>query len=78
MPTEGLGCFEIFKDSFNPYMNAFVSESHNSEEVSDDKKETENPSPLSGAFGMFSTISSAVQSTVSEIERVMYKMILFL
>ncbi|KAM3844222.1 protein FAM114A2 isoform 3-T5 [Vipera latastei] len=40
-----------------------MKESHNSEEVSDDKKETENPSPLSGAFGMFSTISSAVQST---------------
>uniref|UniRef100_A0A2D4G1W0 Family with sequence similarity 114 member A2 n=1 Tax=Micrurus corallinus TaxID=54390 RepID=A0A2D4G1W0_MICCO len=40
-----------------------IKESQNSEEVSDDKKETENPSPLSGAFGMFSTISSAVQST---------------
>ncbi|XP_058022013.1 protein FAM114A2 [Ahaetulla prasina] len=40
-----------------------IKESHNSEEVSDDKKETENPSPLSGAFGMFSTISSAVQTT---------------
>ncbi|XP_070595124.1 protein FAM114A2 isoform X2 [Erythrolamprus reginae] len=41
-----------------------IKESHNSEEVvSDDKKEGENPSPLSGAIGMFSTISSAVQST---------------
>ncbi|XP_034257766.1 protein FAM114A2 isoform X1 [Pantherophis guttatus] len=40
-----------------------IKESHNSEEVSDDKKETENPSPLSGAFGMISTISSAVQTT---------------
>ncbi|XP_026552430.1 protein FAM114A2 [Pseudonaja textilis] len=40
-----------------------IKESQNSEEVSDDRKETENPSPLSGAFGMFSTISSAVQST---------------
>ncbi|XP_039191698.1 protein FAM114A2 isoform X2 [Crotalus tigris] len=40
-----------------------MKENHSSEEVSDDKKETENPSPLSGAFGMFSTISSAVQST---------------
>lgn len=54
----------------------FVLESHNSEEVSDDKKETENPSPLSGAFGMFSTISSAVQSTVSKTERIMLTSVL--
>ncbi|XP_007434556.1 protein FAM114A2 [Python bivittatus] len=40
-----------------------IKESQESEEVSDGKEETENLSPISGAFGMFSTISSAVQST---------------
>ncbi|XP_063148230.1 protein FAM114A2 isoform X2 [Candoia aspera] len=40
-----------------------IKESHNAEEVSDGKEETENLSPVSGALGMFSTISSAVQST---------------
>nr|XP_028574163.1 protein FAM114A2 [Podarcis muralis]XP_028574165.1 protein FAM114A2 [Podarcis muralis] len=38
-------------------------EIQNSEEGNDGKEETENPSPISGAFGMFSTISAAVQST---------------
>ncbi|KAM6471528.1 protein FAM114A2 isoform 3-T5 [Liasis olivaceus] len=41
-----------------------IKESQDSEEVSDGKEETENLSPIIGAFGMFSTISSAVQSTV--------------
>lgn len=41
-----------------------VPENQNSEAGSDDnKRETENLSPISGAFGMFSTISAAVQST---------------
>ncbi|KAM6471527.1 protein FAM114A2 isoform 2-T4 [Liasis olivaceus] len=40
-----------------------IKESQDSEEVSDGKEETENLSPIIGAFGMFSTISSAVQST---------------
>lgn len=48
------------------YSLPLVSEIQNSEEGNDGKEETENPSPISGAFGMFSTISAAVQSTVSE------------
>ncbi|XP_053146882.1 protein FAM114A2 [Hemicordylus capensis] len=42
----------------------FTEESQNSESVSDDGKgDTENSSPISGAFGMFSTLSAAVHST---------------
>nr|XP_020652619.1 protein FAM114A2 isoform X2 [Pogona vitticeps] len=40
-----------------------AEENQNSEESSNDKGETENSSPVSGAFGMFSTISAAVQTT---------------
>ncbi|KAJ6667848.1 hypothetical protein lerEdw1_016169 [Lerista edwardsae] len=41
-----------------------VPENENSEAGKNDSKgETENLSPISGAFGMFSTISAAVQST---------------
>ncbi|XP_062976975.1 protein FAM114A2 [Elgaria multicarinata webbii] len=40
-----------------------MEENQNLEEGNNDKGEIENPSPISGALGMFSTISAAVQST---------------
>ncbi|XP_044306910.1 protein FAM114A2 [Varanus komodoensis] len=40
-----------------------MEESQKSEEGNKGKGDTEEPSPVSGAFGMFSTISAAVQST---------------
>lgn len=48
-------------------MDAFISECQNSAVTSDCEEDPENASPsITGAFGMFSTISAAVQNTVRQ------------